>query len=414
MIPGGNATLKSANHTREQNDMRLAIATTDFPPMRGGIAALFSTLARACSERSHLTVLAPWSQTANIFDGQQPYRVIRIPGPPLLREAAFLRQLFTLDRTEGLDAVVCASWFPAGLVGYLLWVSHRVPYLVWAAGSDIVDDWRTPRRVVKSSLWPVKRLVLGHCAAIVAISRYTKTLVSEQGVSPGCIHVIPPAVDTNRFTPSPPSRAANSRYRQGAKHCLLTVARLDPHKGHSMVLRALATHLTDIPGIRYLIAGSGPEESTLRKLASSYGVERQVDFLGHVLEEDLPDLYRAADIFVMPSSILPGRLDYVEGFGIAYLEASASGKPVVAGRSGGSEDAVVDGVTGTLVNPDDPAAIARAIQALIQDPALSQRLGKGGREWVVRTLNLDSLAERVLALLKGTLQPQRHCGAKGI
>jgi phosphatidylinositol alpha-1,6-mannosyltransferase len=207
MIPGGNATLKSAIHTREQNDMRLAIATTDFPPMRGGIAALFSTLARACSERSHLTVLAPWSQTANIFDGQQPYRVIRIPGPPLLREAAFLRQLFSLDQTEGLDAVACASWFPAGLVGYLLWVWHRVPYLVWAHGSDIVDDWRTPRRVVKSGLWPLKRLVLRHCTAVVANSSYTKTLVSEQGVSPGRIHVIPPAVDTNRFTPSPPSRA---------------------------------------------------------------------------------------------------------------------------------------------------------------------------------------------------------------
>lgn len=386
--------------------MRLAVVTTDFRPQFGGIASLFSVLARACSEKCQVLVLATWVEGAQAFDSQQPYSVIRVPGFPVFREWAFISHLLRLHRTEGLDVVACASWFPAGLVAYLMWLFRKTPYLVWAHGSEIIDDWRTPRRVVKSCLRPLKKLILERSAGIVADSRYTETLVLNQGVSPRLIHVVTPAIDINRFTPSPPTAAVRSRYRKGASHCLLTVARLDPHKGHAMVLRALATSLRDIPGIRYLIAGSGPQEAALRNLALSLAVERQVDFLGYVPDEDLPDLYRVADIFVMPSGVLPGRLDYVEGFGIAYLEASACGKPVIGGRSGGSEDAVVDRVTGILVNPEDQAEIGWAIRTLIQDPVLAQRLGQTGREWAVTTMNPDRLAERFLTLAHSAVPTQ--------
>lgn len=382
------------------------MVTTDFRPQFGGIATLFSVLARSCSEKCQVLVLATWVEGAQAFDSQQPYRVIRVPGFPVFREWAFISHLLQLHRTEGLDVVACASWFPAGLVAYLMWLFRKTPYLVWAHGSEIVDDWRTPRRVVKSCLRPLKKLILERSAGIVANSRYTETLVLNQGVSPRLIHVVTPAIDLNRFTPSPPTAAARSRYRKGASHCLLTVARLDPHKGHAMVLRTLATSLRDIPGIRYLIAGSGPQEAALRNLALSLAVERQVDFLGYVPDEDLPDLYRVADIFVMPSGVLPGRLDYVEGFGIAYLEASACGKPVIGGRSGGSEDAVVDRVTGILVNPEDQAEIGWAIRTLIQDPVLAQRLGRTGREWAVTTMNPDRLAERFLTLAHSAVPTQ--------
>lgn len=386
--------------------MRLAVVTTDFRPQFGGIATLFSVLARSCSEKCQVLVLATWVEGAQVFDSQQPYSVIRVPGFAVFREWAFISHLLRLHRTEGLDVVACASWFPAGLVAYLMWLFRKTPYLVWVHGSEIVDDWRTPRRIVKSFLRPLKKLILERSAGIVANSKYTETLVLNQGVSPQLIHVVTPAVDTNRFTPSPPTAAAQSRYRKGASHCLLTVARLDPHKGHALVLQALATSLRDIPGIRYLIAGSGPMESALRKLAASLGVDTQVDFLGNVPDDDLPDLYRAADIFVMPSGVLPGRLDFVEGFGIAYLEASACGTPIIGGRSGGSAEAVVDGVTGILINPDDPVAIGMAIRGLIQDPVLAQRLGQTGREWVATTLNPDRLAERFLTLAHDAILTQ--------
>ena len=384
--------------------MRLAVVTTDFPPQGGGIATLLADLARACSQKCRVTVLAPSVPGAEGFDRRQPYPVLRLRGPAPLRELASLRSLARLAGTEGLDVVACASWFPAGLVAYLLWRRRRIPYLVLAYGSEIVDDWRTPRRAVKSLLRPLKRRILGHAATLVAISRYTRTLLLQQGVSSSRVEVILPAADPDRFTPLLPSASAAPRYRRGARHCLLTVARLDPHKGHARVLQALAHHLRDVPGVRYLVAGAGPEESALRRLAASLGVAGQVDFLGHVPDEELPDLYRAADIFVMPSGFMPGRLDYVEGFGIAYLEAAASAKPVVAGASGGTADAVVDGVTGLLVDPQDPAAVGRAIRLLIEDPSLAERLGRAGRERVVTTLTPERMAERVLDVAQSAVR----------
>ena len=382
--------------------MRLAFITTDFPPMPGGIAALFAGLACSCTEHCEVTVLAPQTPGAEQFDGRQPYRIIRVPGPPAVREAWVLRHLVRLDRSGALDLIVCGSWFTPGAVAWLMHVSRKKPYIVWTYGSEIADDWLTFRRAVKSLLRPLKIPVLERCAAIVAISRFTKALVVAQGISSEKIHVIPPGVDPSRFSPSGDSLAV-ARYRKGATHVLLTVARLDPHKGHTTVLKALAADLRDLDGLRYLIVGSGPERSALGALASSLGVTAKVEFLGHVPDDDLPILYRAADVFVMPSKVLEGRLDYVEGFGISYLEASASQKPIVAGRGGGVEDAVVDGVTGVLVNPDDVSEIGRALRGLLLDPTRAERLGRAGRERVVSQLTLDHFARHVLDLARSTV-----------
>jgi len=385
--------------------VRLALVTTDFPPMQGGISALMSGLAQVLGQKCRVTVLAPAAPEAEAFDRGQPYAVVRAAGPPPFREATFLRALTRLERAERLDAVVCAFWFTPGLVAYLTWRRRGIPYVVWAYGSDILDDWRTPRRAVKSILRPLKRVILGRASAIVAISHYTRQVVADQGVPATRIHVICPGVDPSRFSPAPPRPEQLLRYRRGANRCLLTVARLDPHKGHGLVLRALAGPLRDIPALRYLIAGSGPEESALRRTAASLGVEDQVVFLGHVPDGELPDLYRAADVFVMPSGSVD-RADLVEGFGIAYLEASASGKPVVGGRTGGTENAVVDGVTGFLVDPKDPAALARALRAVLEDPSLAERMGRAGRERVLTSLSLERMGERLLTLLESELVPR--------
>ena len=379
--------------------VKLVLVTADFPPMLGGVATLLGSLARSCCEHCDVFVLAPSMRDSKVFDARQPYHIIRVPGRSPFLEVRFLKRLLSLDRREGFDIIACASWFPSGLVGYALHAARKKPYLVWTYGSEIADDWRTLRRAIKSVLRPLKSVVLEKCAAIVAISRYTKSLVVSQGVSPDRVFVIPPGVDPGRFSPSGDPQVV-SRYRKGARHVLLTVGRLDPHKGHANVLRALAGGLHDLGGVRYVIVGSGPEEAALRTLASTLGVTSKVEFLGDVADEDLPDVYRAADIFVMPSGVLPGRLDYVEGFGISYLEASACQKPIVAGRSGGVEDAVVDGVTGVLVDPDDVVEIGQAVRGLVLDPARAMNLGKAGRTRVLSQLSLDHFAEAVIALAR--------------
>jgi phosphatidylinositol alpha-1,6-mannosyltransferase len=138
----------------------------------------------------------------------------------------------------------------------------------------------------------------------------------------------------------------------------------------------------------------------LLALATSLGLEHQVEFAGFIPDSQLPEVYASSDIYVMASRQIPDRVDLVEGFGISFLEASASGIPVVAGRSGGVADAVRDGETGLLVDPDDPEEIAQAIKMLLTDTELAHQLGKCGRIWTETHMNWEQWAERLLEAVK--------------
>jgi phosphatidylinositol alpha-1,6-mannosyltransferase len=172
-------------------------------------------------------------------------------------------------------------------------------------------------------------------------------------------------------------------------------------KGHDMVIRALPRLRGAHPDVRYVICGGGSEADVerLRALARSEGVSELVAFVGHVPEEDVADLYRSCAVCVMPSRILAGGDS--EGFGITFLEAGACGRPVIGGRQAGVLDAVVDGETGLLVDPEDPGAIAEAIGGLLDDPQRARRMGEAGRARVLADFTWDRVAGRYLAQLDG-------------
>src|SRR5262249_28770373 len=152
----------------------------------------------------------------------------------------------------------------------------------------------------------------------------------------------------------------------------LTVARLIPRKGIDTVLRALATVVLSVPRVAYCIVGEGPEEARLKTLVNDYGLTPHVIFAGALEFGALAAAYRAADVFVMT----PRESGHsVEGFGIVYLEAGAFGLPVIGSRSGGVPDAIIDGETGLLVEPDDAEGLARILVRLLTDRALATRLG---------------------------------------
>jgi phosphatidylinositol alpha-1,6-mannosyltransferase len=148
------------------------------------------------------------------------------------------------------------------------------------------------------------------------------------------------------------------------------------------LIRVLPLVRARVPGARLRIAGDGPLREYLQRIAQSVAVDDAVEFLGEVADASLPDLYRTSDAFVLMSRESPSK-GGAEGFGIVCLEAGACGKPVVAGRSGGLVDAVEDGVTGILVDPEDPAAVAEALIAVLSDQALARRLGQAGRDRVL-------------------------------
>jgi phosphatidylinositol alpha-1,6-mannosyltransferase len=197
----------------------------------------------------------------------------------------------------------------------------------------------------------------------IAVSAYTASLIAATGASPASLTVIPPGVDP----PSDPGALP------AARPTVLTIAQLIyGYKGHDVLIRALADVRTRVPDVEWVVIGDGPLRPGLEALASSCGLAGTARFLGAVCDEERNCWLRRADVFAMPSR-LPG-----EGFGIAYLEAGAYGKPVVAGNIAGPLEAVADGVSGILVDPTDPAAVGEAVTRLLLDRELARRLGRNG------------------------------------
>jgi phosphatidylinositol alpha-1,6-mannosyltransferase len=180
---------------------------------------------------------------------------------------------------------------------------------------------------------------------------------------------------------------------------ILTVGNLVERKGHDMVIRSLPAVCQRVPEATYLIVGTGPFKERLDELAAELGVRDRVIFAGRVPDDELPDLYAMCDVFAMPSRTLLASHD-VEGFGLVYLEAGACAKPVVAGRSGGIEDAVVDGFTGLVVDPSDVRDIGQALIRLLTDSELRGRLGQQGRDRVEKERTWSILGARVQNILE--------------
>jgi phosphatidylinositol alpha-1,6-mannosyltransferase len=179
---------------------------------------------------------------------------------------------------------------------------------------------------------------------------------------------------------------------------VVCVSRLVPRKGQDALIRALPAIRRRVPGAALLVVGGGPYRSTLSRLARDSGVADDVVFTGTVAWEELPAHYAAGDVYAMPCRTRRGGLD-VEGLGIVYLEASATGLPVVAGDSGGAPDAVRAGETGYVVGGRDIAAIADRVATLLTDPELARRLGAAGRAWVEAEWGWQTQADRMRALL---------------
>jgi len=179
---------------------------------------------------------------------------------------------------------------------------------------------------------------------------------------------------------------------------ILTVGRLIERKGHDIVIRAMARLASEFPAARYVVVGDGPRGPYLRDLVASVALQDRVVFVGEVRKEDLPLYYQAADVFAMVSRARERQGD-VEGFGLVYLEAGACAKPVVAGRSGGVPDAVVDGVTGLLVSPESVEEVADALARLLRDRELAAKLGQAGRQRVEREMNWENTVRSVRAAL---------------
>ena len=249
------------------------------------------------------------------------------------------------------------------------------------------------------------RQIGDHTDIVTFVSRYTRgRFASAFGPEAGLEH-LPSGVDTDVFRPDPGARAElRSRYGLGARPTVLCLSRLVPRKGQDMLIRALPEIRRRIDGAVLVIVGGGPYEKRLRELAHRTGVDRHVVFTGTVPAAELAAHHTIADVFAMPCRTRGGGLD-VEGLGIVYLEASATGVPVVAGRSGGAPETVRDGRTGFVVDGTSVTAVATAVSGVLADRDRAAAMGAAGREWVSTDWRWDVLGARLRGFLDTAAYP---------
>jgi len=379
--------------------MSLLVLASDFPPSTGGIQRYLYGLAVALYHQGEeLAVIATEQPCASEFDTTSLLPTVRVPAGGRLQTARSLAGAAINHIREGtnggkIKAIIAGNWWPDGYAAWLVQRQTGVPYVVMGYGREMVQ---TGLNVGK---WLMQQIVIRGAIGGLAISHYSARQLRRRGLPQNRVRVIYGGVDPHQFTVTTiADEQVRRKLAKDNQPILLTVSRLGRRKGHSQVIAALKRIVSEVGPVKYVIVGSGPEEQKLRCLVSEYGIEDYVEFLGEVDDRELSGLYRTADVFVMPSRDLYGQP--IEGLGLVYLEANLCGLPVVAGKTGGVADAVVDGETGLVVNPEDPAQIASAIIRLLGDPDWAAQLGAAGRARVLAEFTWERVAthcQRALA-----------------
>jgi phosphatidyl-myo-inositol dimannoside synthase len=352
-----------------------------------------------------MTLIAPHHPYAQRFDSAQAYAARRFRAAfdvPGVRGAWQVWQMYREAEKlvkQNRNVVLHCGHVNAAVAARRLKRRYGTPYLLWTYALEIMDER------LRASILPA----MLDADMLITISEFTRAFVESAGVPQSRIVKIRPGADPARFRPGLNCRDLVRRLGVSGRPTLLTVSRIvkaNRYKGHDVVLRALAGVVAQIPDIAYVIAGEGDDLDYLEQLAREFGIQENVIFAGHVSDEELPLLYNACDAFVMCSREDRGRRGILaEGFGMAFVEASACGKPVIAGRSGGVPDAVCEGVTGLLVDPRDSDAVAAAIVKVLRDREFANRLGANGRQWVETEMNWTRAADEFARAMEKFFPP---------
>ncbi|MFD8630730.1 glycosyltransferase family 4 protein [Streptomyces sp. NPDC059533] len=368
---------------------RTLIVTNDFPPRQGGIETFVRELAdRFPPDEVVVFTSSPPPSTGDPF----PYPVIRHRVRTLLPTPRATAHAASVARRYGCDRVWFGAAAPLGLMAGRLRRTTDIGTAVATTHGHEVWWARTPgtRALLRRVGTEVDVLTwLGASTRRpieAALARGTRTAR------------LVPGVDTTAFRPDLDGGPVRARYGLGRRPVVLCAARLVPRKGQDTLIRALPWIRRSLPDAMLLLVGDGPHAPELRRLALAEGVMDAVVFAGGHPHHALPSFYAAADAFAMPCRTRRHGLE-VEGLGIVYLEAAASGLPVLAGDSGGAPDAVREGETGYVVDGRSVAATADRLTRLLRDPGLAREMGEKGRSWVRNEWSWDRSYETLAGLL---------------
>ncbi len=373
---------------------RHLLVTNDFPPKVGGIQNYLFELWRRLPAASAHVYTTPHDGAVE-FDLAQPFWIERSPEPVLLPYPWLVKRIDRLADQLDVSLVLLDPAVPLGLIGPQL--KHR--YGVVLHGAEVTIPGRLP------GLAKALRSVLEGAALVVSAGEYALAEAERCVGHPLPSVVIPPGVDHAALQPVAPSDRLGLRRGFGYADTdvvLCVVTRLVPRKGIHTLIDAAALLAPSHPDLRLVIGGVGRESGRLRDRAASAAV--RADFLGRISDREKAARYAAADLMAMPCNQRWGGLEQ-EGFGIVFLEAAAAGLPQIAGRSGGADEAVADGVTGLVVgDPDDPRAVADAIATLLDDPERRAAMGCAARRRAVADFDYQRLADRLDRAIEDTIR----------
>ncbi|MFF4890683.1 glycosyltransferase family 4 protein [Micromonospora chersina] len=372
---------------------RTLLITNDFPPRPGGIQSFVHHLAVRQPPGSVVVYASSWRGAAK-FDADQPFEVVRERTKVLLPTPLVARRAARLARAYDCDTVWFGAAAPLGLLAAGLRRRAGIRRAVALTHGHEAGWAQLPG--ARSALRRIGRGV----DVTTYLGEYTRVRLARvlDGVTE--LRRLAPGVDVDTYHPGVDGERVRLRLGLADRPVVVCVSRLVPRKGQDMLIRAMPEIRRRVPDAALLVVGGGPYRATLEKLARQTGVERDVVFTGSVPSAELPAHYAAGDVYAMPCRTRNRGLD-VEGLGIVYLEASATGLPVVAGDSGGAPDAVREGETGYVVRGRDVVQLADRVATLLADRDLARQFGAAGRAWVEREWRWETQAERMAALLAG-------------
>jgi phosphatidylinositol alpha-1,6-mannosyltransferase len=367
---------------------RHLLVTNDFPPKTGGIQVYLYELWRRLEDGRASVLTASSHPEAMSFDNGSDVVVERVSGSTLFLPTwrAYRDIEAAIDRHQP-DLVLLDPAWPLGLLGPRL----SRPYGVVLHGAEVTIPGRIP--LVASSL----RYVLTNAAVALCAGSYPEAQARRIAAEYMCpVIQIPPGVDTSRFVPLTLTERHRVRADMGLgddEFLIASYSRLVPRKGMDTLIRASARLAERVANLRVVIGGAGRDRARLERLATKLGAP--VTFLGRVDDELMPRWIAASDLMVMDCRSRWFGLEQ-EGFGIVFIEAAACALAQVAGRSGGSDEAVLDGVTGVVVaNSRSVRDLANAIGELVLDDERRAAFARRSREVALSNYSWDVLAQQL-------------------
>jgi glycosyltransferase involved in cell wall biosynthesis len=326
------------------------------------------------------------------IDGVMAYKVANINSQKLISGFLFLfnsiKKLYQLNKNGELDLVIGNFLGIHTIITGIFLRAINKKFIVISHGTS----WELPKKSKFKNL--IIKLALSFPDKIVCVSRETKELLSQNTDKKNLV-IINNGMDPDFLTPSKSKQQFKKELGISNELVILSVSHLVKKKGVDVIIRSLPNVIKEYPLLKYFIVGEGIEKARLKELVSSLNLQKNIKFVGRKIGSELANYYNLCDFFILMSRDLK---DIIESFGIVYIEASYFGKPVIAGKSGGTADAVVDGKTGYIIKYDNIKKLEKTILLLLKNKKLRDKLGEAGRKRVLKEFLWKNNVEKLLDL----------------